>query len=69
MKIDVDAYTEVKDRIRGNLVQIESQLEENFPEAHREVKSHIMDLSKLIQEMNDGEKGWDIRSMEDAFDG
>ena len=69
MKIDVDAYNEVKDRIRGSLILIEKELEGNFPEAHREVKSHIMELSSLIQEMNDGENGWDIRSMEDAFDG
>ena len=69
MKIDVEAYTEIKDRIRQSLVLIDSELDDKYPEAHGHVKSYIMKLERLVQEINDGENGWEIRSMEDAFDG
>ena len=60
---------EIKDRIRQSLVLIDSELDDKYPEAHGHVKSYIMKLERLVQEINDGENNWEIRTMEDAFDG
>ena len=66
MKLDLDAYNEIKDRLRKNIVEMESQLEK-FPEIHNKIMSNLVDLKSLISQINDGANGWQVRSMEDDF--
>ena len=66
MKLDLDAYNEIKDRLRKNLLEMESQLEK-FPEIHNKIMSNLVNLKSLISQINNGDNGWQVRSMEDDF--
>ena len=66
MKLDLEAYNEIKDRIREGVVHIEQEVQKS-PEVHKEVVSYLMKLKSLITEINEGSNGWQIRTMDDKF--
>ena len=67
MKIDLEGYEHLRDRIRGNTVVIDQVLDKENPVLHTRLKDQIRDLYKIIEDMND-EHTWDIRDNHDQFD-
>ena len=67
MKIDFDAYTEIVDRVRMNLVRIKGRVVDGFID-YDEIDEYISNIESLLQEINEGKNGWEIRSAEDSFD-
>jgi hypothetical protein len=67
MKIDLEGYTHLRDRIRNNLVVIDQVLDDTNPELHERLKDQIKDLYQTVEDMNN-EDIWDIRDNHDQFD-
>lgn len=67
MKIDLEGYEHIRDRIRGNAVVIDQVLDSENPELHKRLSDQIRDLYKIVEDMND-EHTWDIRDNHDQFD-
>jgi len=67
MKIDLEGYEQIRDRVRGNTVVIDQVLDKESPELHKRLTEQIRDLYQIIEDMND-EHMWDIRDNHDKFD-
>jgi hypothetical protein len=66
MKIDLEGYNHLKDRIRSNTILIDQVLDEESPELHKRLSDSIKDMYQIIEDMND-ENTWDIRDTHDDF--
>jgi len=66
MKIDLEGYEHLRDRIRGNTVTIDQVLDKENPELHKRLSDQLKDLYQIIEDMND-EHTWDIRDNHDEF--
>ena len=67
MKIDLEGYEHLRDRIRGNTVVIDQVLDTENPELHKRLTDQIKDLYQIVENMND-ENTCDIRDNHDQVD-
>tara|TARA_B100000131_G_C18043225_1_gene583310 strand:+ start:1072 stop:1281 length:210 start_codon:yes stop_codon:yes gene_type:complete len=69
MKIDLEGYESIRDRIKLNIIGLKEVIGDyNSNSLIVEVLPYLEDLDDIIETIKDPDQGWEIRSQEDAFD-